>query len=692
MATTSSAVQSIGPATKPTPKSAPNPHANTHQFINKNALIIVLIFTALATSVVLIQQKWHDDWATLLNFIHYDTLPLDKMATALALVPTMLVAVLAGGILGTASVLLQVLAKNPLASDSTLAVSAGAQMALLIATLFLPALGLYGSFWVAFLGACASIGVVFLLAAKSAMNPVAMVLSGLIVNILLGSIAAVLLLFNSELSLGVMVWGSGILTQTGFATSYKLVWAAAGLFLGILPIYKMLGLMSLDDSTAKSLGVPINWVRTYVVGAVAVALGVVVAELGLIGFVGLSAATLANLSAKTLWQKLFLSFIAGACVLLITSNVLILAGYEFVGAGAMTAILGAPLLIYLILSHKKTVDDVPILATPNRTKPPTLFLFITLLLLTFAALFFTKQVQNTGGQLQLVWQFSWHSDLGIELITRFRLPRTVTAMAAGIMLAVSGAMLQTLTKNPLASPEVLGISAACALGVVTGFVLAPVLGLPNGQLSLFLFGASFAIIALFLVLWLAKRVASGYLLLAGIAVGALSGGVLTLIKASGDPRIYAVLNFLAGSTYYATPATAAVYAAIAITGLIIVLLLTKSLAIMGFGPTISQSLGVRFVSVQWAVLSLIALFSTAATFAVGALSFVGLMIPHLALLLGAINLHARILLSAVLGAMMMLIADWLGRYLIFPYEIPAGTLASLIGGVYFVWLMGKLTR
>ena len=90
-----------------------------------------------------------------------------------------------------------------------------------------------------------------------------------------------------------------------------------------------------------------------------------------------------------------------------------------------------------------------------------------------------------------------------------------------------------------------------------------------------------------------------------------------------------------------------------------------------------------------AVLLVIAGLSTATTLAVGPLSFVGLMIPHLATYFGAVNLNKQLPISMLFGAILMVMADWLGRYVIFPYEIPAGTIAAIIGGVYFMWLMRK---
>ncbi|MGD4786457.1 iron chelate uptake ABC transporter family permease subunit, partial [Xanthomonas citri pv. citri] len=124
------------------------------------------------------------------------------------------------------------------------------------------------------------------------------------------------------------------------------------------------------------------------------------------------------------------------------------------------------------------------------------------------------------------------------------------------MLATAGVLLQNLTRNPMASPEVMGISSGAALGVVLVFVLSPVilgtLGLATDSfwaLGLPLLGGLLgAGLVLLLVLWLARRLSSSYLLLVGVAISALMGGILTLIKLSGDPRLQAMLNWLSGTT------------------------------------------------------------------------------------------------------------------------------------------------
>lgn len=653
---------------------------NKNNFLSANRIymmVVFLILIAVVGSYAVVHQLW--PLAFLELFTPSFDLSLSDMSIQLQILPTMLVALTSGGLLGLVSVLLQQLVKNTLASDTTLAVGSGANMALLIVTLFLPSLALGGSFWVAFVGALGSMTIVFLLAAPSRMNPLVLVLGGLVTNILLGAITALLLIYYAEESLNVMVWAAGSLTQNNWQVSAVLIIASVVAFISLMPLLKPLEIMSLDDRQAKSLGVPINLIRGLVVGLVALLTALVVSRVGPIGFIGLGAATLVNVfSVRRIGYRLLLGYGFGALLLWITSNATTLLQHSLnlnIPADAMTAILGAPLVIWLIVSQSRQHTDevIPTLVSERRD----IHLMgwgIALILLIVGVLIFTA---TSNG-----WQLSTLR----HLIVDFRLPRTLSAAATGIMLATAGVLLQTLTRNPMASPEVLGISSGSAIGVVLAFVFLPSFGYTGIILS----GLLGAFIVLSLILWLARRINPAYLLLVGVAIAALMGGLLSLVKISGDQRLQAVLSWLSGSTYLASPETAWILVGLAFILFLLSFIVIKPLEILSLGSGIARELGVSLRLYQSLVLILVALLSTISTLAVGPLSFVGLMIPHLASTLGAVKLKRQIQLSAILGAGLMVIADWIGRYLIFPYEIPAGTIAAIIGGAYFLYLMRRI--
>lgn len=651
---------------------------NTFFSANRIYMMVgLLIVIAVLSSYAVVHQLWNLPFIAL--FTPSFDLSLSDMSIQLQIVPTMLVALTAGGLLGLVSVLLQQLVKNTLASDTTLAVGSGANMALLLVTLFFPSFNLGGSFWVAFIGALSSMAIVFVLAAPSRMNPLVLVLGGLVTNILLGAIAALLLIYYAEESLNIMVWAAGSLTQNNWQVSIALTIASVVAFISLMPLLKPLEIMSLDDRQAKSLGVPVNLIRGLVVSLVAILTALVVSRVGPIGFIGLGAATLVNVfSVRHIGYRLLLGYGFGALLLWITSNVTTILQHYLslnIPADAMTALLGAPLVIWLIVtqSRQHTEELTPTLVSERRNTH-LLAWGIALVLLVVSILVFTGTAN--GWQLNAVW----------DLIVDFRLPRTLSAAATGVMLATAGVLLQTLTRNPMASPEVLGISSGSAIGVVLAFIFLPSFGYTGIVLS-GLLGAS---LVLCLILWLARRINPAYLLLVGVAIAALMGGLLSLVKISGDQRLQAVLSWLSGSTYLASSETAWLLVVFAVALFLLSFVVIKPLEILSLGSGIARELGVSLRLFQSLILILVAALSTVSTLAVGPLSFVGLMIPHLASTLGAVQLKRQLQLAAILGAALMVIADWLGRYVIFPYEIPAGTIAAIIGGAYFLYLMRRI--
>ena len=629
----------------------------------------------------LIEQQWSLPWYKLLT--PSQQLDIVDMAIQLKLLATSSVALMAGGLLGVVSILLQQLVKNPLASDTTLGVGVGAQLAILLVTLFVPSLAIHGGFFVAFVGALLSMSLVFLLATPSRFNPLILILAGLVVNILLSAVAAVLVLFFTERSVGMMSWAAGFLTQSSWSASITLAVTTAILGLSSLFLLKPLTLMSLDDAQAKRLGVPINVIRAIVVLIAAVVTALVISEVGLIGFIGLGAASLVNaLGIHHIGKRVVAAFGFGALILWLTSNIVLLLEPVLgmiIPAGAMTGILGAPLIIWLILQRRRQSIEV---VTPMIVRTPSQVNFwywgLGLAVLIAMANLLVQDIDGWG--LSTEW----------ALTAQYRLPRSLSAAATGVMLATAGVLLQTLTRNPMASPEVLGVSSGAALGVVLGFLFLPSLGIAAGAGSLLLTGLLGASAVLILIIWLARRVSSGYLLLVGIGIAAMMDGVMHLVKLSGDPSLQAMLSWLSGTTYSTEPATVWYLMAIAALLYTLSLVMIKPLRVMGLAPSVARNLGVAVNWVTLAILVLVAALSTASTLAVGPLSFVGLMVPHLATSVGAVKLERQLPMAALMGAGVMVVADWIGRYVIFPYELPAGTVAALIGGGYFLWLIRRI--
>ncbi|MBN6066424.1 Fe(3+)-hydroxamate ABC transporter permease FhuB [Aggregatibacter actinomycetemcomitans] len=641
-------------------------------------LFVIGMMLAVISTALWIGTAWQ--WPFFTLFTDADTLPIEQAAVKMALLPEIMVALLAGGLLSLASAALQHIVRNTLAADNTLAISSGAQLALMLVTLFFPLSGMFGSFWVALCGAVISVSVVLFLSALDKANPLAIILSGMVVNIFFAASAAVLVLFYNEQLYGIMVWGSGSLSQDGWnSTIMLLVATVISAFLFML-LSHPLRLLSLDDAQAARLGAPVKWLRYAVLLISAGLTALVVSEVGVIGFVGLGGVSIVNaLQIRHFNLRLLSAFIAGGLLLLITSNSLNLISYyteTALPAGSFTSLFGAPLLFWLILrQHKSTYspDKTQNYVALKRVERRYL-LIISSLLLILLLVFLLGFVNTLNGWR---WLWDWH------LIENHRLTRSITAMATGAMLAAGGTILQRITQNPIASPEVLGISSGAALAIISAFVLFPGIG----SIGLMGAGTIGSLSVLGLVLWLSRKLQPAWLLLTGIAIGGLTQAIMSIIQLSGNPTLTAILSWLSGTTYRANEKTLWILTALSLLTIGATFFFMRPLKILGLGKTIAHNLGVNVTQAHTVLLFLVAFMSAAATLAVGPMSFIGLMTPHLARSLGAVTPEKQLPLAIILGSGLLLISDWLGRYLIFPYEISAGTFAAFLGGGYFLLLV-----
>ena len=271
-----------------------------------------------------------------------------------------------------------------------------------------------------------------------------------------------------------------------------------------------------------------------------------------------------------------------------------------------------------------------------------------------------------------------------------RLPRLIAAASAGAALALAGTLLQRLSANPLASPEVLGVTGGASLGyaaVIFAMAAPTALALGLGTMA---GGAA----ALILILGFVSRrdMPAERVLLAGIAVSALASAVLSAIMAVGDARSWAILAWLSGSSAMVQMPGALGLAAVAVALWVAALATRRWLGILPLGAEISAGLGLPLRRARALLIVLAGLATGAATVLVGPLSFVGLMAPHLARRAGLARSADQVTGAALIGAGLMLAADFGARMAGFPYELPLGLFASLIGAPWLVWLMMRSQR
>lgn len=611
---------------------------------------------------------------------------VDELLLHFAWWPRFTIALLAGGGLALAGVLMQQVLRNPLASPTTLGVASGANLALMAVTLLAPGMLAIGSEWIALLGGAAAMGLVFALSWRRGLAPIAVVLAGLVVNLYLGALSTALLLFNHETLAGLLIWGAGSLAQNGWDGVASLAPRLALCGLAAWLLLRPLAVLELDDASAKSLGISLKHLRFAGLGLAVFLTGSVVSVVGIIGFIGLAAPNIVRMAgARTLRARILWSTLLGA-VLLATTDLLLqrFSGMvaTLIPTGAVTGALGAPLLMWLIPRLKLQGDRPPQASGVVITRHAAPYRLIIGLLLALVA---AMVVGHLVGQGANGWSIIAPTNWGV---IEWRFPRVMAAAASGLMLAIAGTILQRLSANPMASPEVLGISGGCAIALILGIYLLPA---PSHAL-LVAIGTLGALATLLVLVVLNRK--SGFvperLLLSGVAISALFDAVRSVLLAGGDPRGQQVIAWLAGSTYYVEVGSALLVGGIAAALALISLRFTRWLDIMPMGAATARSLGIGLNHARLALLLLVALLTACATLVVGPLSFIGLLAPHMARLLGFSRARQHLVGAALIGMLLMVLADWVGRQIMFPYEIPAGLVASLLGGAYFMWGLRRL--
>ncbi|HEX5205558.1 MAG TPA: iron chelate uptake ABC transporter family permease subunit, partial [Actinoplanes sp.] len=269
-----------------------------------------------------------------------------------------------------------------------------------------------------------------------------------------------------------------------------------------------------------------------------------------------------------------------------------------------------------------------------------------------------------------------------------RWPRVAAALLGGAALALAGAIVQAVCRNPLAEPSLLGVTPGASAGAVAVVLLLPGLGVWPVMAAAT--GAALGTFAL--VYWLAagRGPASDRIVLVGVGVSAAASAITALIVVVVSPwNTGTALTWLAGSTYGRTIGQVVPVALALLVVLPLVLAGSRTLDLISLDEDVPRVLGVPLGRARLGFLAVAAVLTAAAACAVGALAFVGLVAPHAArALVGA--RHARSVPVAVaLGAVLVSVADTVGRTVLAPTQLAAGLVTALIGAPYFVWLLWR---
>lgn len=650
------------------------------------SLLLLLFIVAVGLtwtnfSIALPRAQWQQAlWSPNIDII-------EQMIFHYSLLPRLVISLLVGAGLGLVGVLFQQVLRNPLAEPTTLGVATGAQLGITVTTLWaIP--GVLAAQFAALAGACIVGALVFGVAWGKRLSPVTLILAGLVVSLYCGAINQLLVVFHHDQLQSMFLWSTGTLTQTDWSGVQRLWPQLLGGVMLTLLLLRPLTLMGLDDGVARNLGLALSLARLAALSLAIVLSALLVNAVGIIGFIGLFAPLLAKmLGARRLLARLMLAPLIGALILWLSDQVILWLTRVWmeVSTGSVTALIGAPLLLWLLPRLRS--QSAPDMNVSNQVATERQHV-LGYALLGGVLLLIGAYVALSLGRDALGW--NWASGAQLEELMPWRWPRILAAMIAGIMLAVAGCIIQRLTGNPMASPEVLGISSGAAFGVVLMLFLVPgnAFGwlLPAGSLG--------AAATLLIIMIAAGR--GGFsphrMLLAGMALSTAFTMLLMMLQASGDPRMAGVLTWISGSTYNATSEQ------VLRTGIVMVVLLAitplcrRWLTILPLGGDTARAVGMALTPSRIALLLLAASLTASATMTIGPLSFVGLMAPHIARMLGFRRTMPHIVMSALAGGLLLIFADWCGRMVLFPYQIPAGILSTFIGAPYFIYLLRKQSR
>jgi len=272
------------------------------------------------------------------------------------------------------------------------------------------------------------------------------------------------------------------------------------------------------------------------------------------------------------------------------------------------------------------------------------------------------------------------------IVMTLRLPRTVVAWGVGMGLAIAGTITQGITRNPLASPDIIGFNAGASLVAVTLIVLYP--ELPIAFIPLAAFGGALTVALLIYLLAWKGGSSSVRLILVGVGLSLIANALTNLMVTFGDiNNVSQALVWLAGSVYGRSWEQLSVFAPWLLVCGFFSLIMNRELNVLQLGDDVARSLGSRLeVQRGLLLLSSVALAGSSVATA-GNIAFVGLMAPHIGRQMVGPS-HAGLLpVAALIGGLVVVLADLVGRLLFAPIELPCGIITAVIGAPYFLYLL-----
>lgn len=273
-----------------------------------------------------------------------------------------------------------------------------------------------------------------------------------------------------------------------------------------------------------------------------------------------------------------------------------------------------------------------------------------------------------------------------QILMNIRLPRTLVAALVGIDLALSGAILQAIMRNPLADPHIIGISSGAGLMGIIVMLLFPehsALITPAAFL-----GAMGAAMLIYILAW-KNGIQPIRIILAGVAVSAFLGAGISALMILYSDRVHSALMWMVGGLSARSWPHVAMLWPYTLVGGILALLSARQLNILQLGDEMAKSLGLRVELTRLLLTAVAALLAASAVSVVGLLGFVGLIVPHMARLIVGSDHRVLLPASAILGAAVLMYSDTVARVAFAPVELPVGILMAALGAPFFLFLLRR---
>ncbi|MFI2084778.1 Fe(3+)-hydroxamate ABC transporter permease FhuB [Streptomyces rubiginosohelvolus] len=647
--------------------------------------------------------------------------------------PRTFTALLVGAALGVAGCLLQAVTRNPLAETGLLGVNAGASLGVVAGIALLGFDSGYAYLVCAFVGAVVASGLVLLISGRrGGGSPMRLVLAGAALGATFGGLTSVIVVNSAETYDRFRFWVLGSLAGVeGFGELGRLAPVLALGFVVALLVARPLSALALGDDLARSLGHRPPVIRTVVAIGVTLLTAAAVALAGPISFLGLLAGFLARALAGTrLAARILLAGLIGACVLTVSDIAARVVSRPFEApVSVIVALIGAPVLIAIVRSKQlasmgmtepateERAPDRPrrfriTLPRPARRTPKAKTLRVrpadTLvlrrgplsLLVTRRAALAALALAGVLLLAVVLSAYAGQSDMGVArtfravfgqgdrfdvlLVQKFRLGRIVAGLTAGAALGLAGCLTQTLARNRLATPELLGVNDGATAAVLLSVTLSA-----TGSFGAWWAGPIGALVAVIVVTTVSGGLGQrGYrVLVVGLAMSALASAITQVVLSRRSLSSASSLYVWTSGSLNGRSYSVAVPVLIGLAVLVPVsLAVARHLGVLRFDDATASSLGSAPGRVRALALLLAVALAGLAVGICGPVGFVALASPVIASRLAG-PLRVPLVGSMLTGAVLVVAADTLGRIVFDGAELPVGIVTTVLGGPFLLWVL-----